>query len=222
MHSSDLHLGGSGEGHGLESLSAVLETARGLEADLALLVGDVFDHNRVSDEFVASAAEVLSRAGLPVVILPGNHDCLLPGSVYHRGLEAPDNVAVLGMTVEETAEFPALGLEVWGRAHLDYFDMEPLRDPRPRSSTWQIAAAHGHWVSGAADLHRAYLIHEADVAALDADYLALGHWDTPMPVGDGRLPAYYSGSPNFAQTVNLVRLERDAGVLVTREPLLRA
>jgi DNA repair exonuclease SbcCD nuclease subunit len=221
VHSSDLHLGGSGERHGLDILRSVLQTAHALHADLALLVGDVFDHNRVGDELVEGAAEELERAALPVVILPGNHDCLSPGSVYHRGVEAPENVSVIGMTVDEAVEFPSLGLEVWGRAHHDYFDMSPLRDPRPRSTSWRIAAAHGHWVSGAGDLHRAYLIHEAEVEALDADYLALGHWDKPAQMANGRLPAYYSGSPAFADTVNLVRFDGGRGVSVTREPLRR-
>jgi hypothetical protein len=52
-----------------------------------------------------------------------------------------------------------------------------------------------------------------------ADYLALGHCDRPERVGDGTVPAYYSGSPDLARTVNLIRLTADGEVLVTREPL---
>jgi hypothetical protein len=33
------------------------------------------------------------------------------------------------------------------------------------------------------------------------------------------VPAYYSGSPEFAGTVNIVRLSEAAGVTVTRLPL---
>lgn len=223
VHSSDLHLGG---GHaerpglqGLQILEAVLDTARHLHADLVLLAGDVFDHNRVSDELVDGAAETLERANLPVVILPGNHDCLTPRSVYHRGVEAPDNVHVIGMTVEDRASFPHLDLEVWGRAHLDYFDMVPLREPPPRELGWRVAAAHGHWVAGPGDEHRSYLIRAEELSRLDAHYLALGHWDTPVAIGAGNPPAYYSGSPTFAGTVNLVRLDPAEGTTVTREPL---
>jgi len=38
-------------------------------------------------------------------------------------------------------------------------------------------------------------------------------------VGDGRVPAYYSGSPDLARTVNLVRLKGDGSVEVRRRPL---
>ena len=40
-----------------------------------------------------------------------------------------------------------------------------------------------------------------------------------MQVGNGVVPAYYSGSPELAQTVNLVRLTA-SGVVVTREALM--
>jgi len=38
-------------------------------------------------------------------------------------------------------------------------------------------------------------------------------------VGDGTVPAYYSGSPDLAKTVNLIRLTVTGDVLVSREPL---
>jgi len=37
-----------------------------------------------------------------------------------------------------------------------------------------------------------------------------------MQVGDGTIPAYYSGSPDWAKTVNLVRLTANGDVAVTR------
>ena len=99
-------------------------------------------------------------------------------------------------------------------------DYSPLADPRPRTTRWQIATAHGHWVrcDEADDRHRSWLIHTEEIAATAADYVALGHWPTAGPAGDGAVPAYYSGSPDLAQTVNVVRLG-DAGVEVKRAPL---
>ena len=55
------------------------------------------------------------------------------------------------------------------------------------------------------------------IAATAADYLALGHWDRAAQVGDGTIPAYYSGAPHHAGTVNLVRLTHNGEVVVTRE-----
>ncbi len=40
-----------------------------------------------------------------------------------------------------------------------------------------------------------------------------------MRVGKGSVPAFYSGSPEYAGTVNVVRMSETAGVTVTRVPL---
>ena len=40
-----------------------------------------------------------------------------------------------------------------------------------------------------------------------------------MRVGNGGVPAFYSGSPELARTINLVRLTT-GGVVVTREALI--
>jgi DNA repair exonuclease SbcCD nuclease subunit len=220
VHSSDLHLGLDHRDDDLVALRQVLRAARDAQAHLLLLAGDVFDHNRVPLKLLDRAARLLGDAGMPVVILPGNHDCLTPNSVYRRGgLAEPANVCVLGITVAEAAVFPELELEVWGRPHLDHADMSPLRDPRPRTARRQVVTAHGHWVTGPHDHHRAWLIHDDEIAATGADYVALGHWDRALPVGDGRVPAYYSGSPDLAKTVNVVRFAADGALVVTREPL---
>ncbi len=73
-------------------------------------------------------------------------------------------------------------------------------------------------MSGPQDLHRSWLIHQEQLSALQSDYLALGHWDLATRIGDGSLPAYYSGSPDLAKTINLVRFAE--GVSVERRPLL--
>jgi DNA repair exonuclease SbcCD nuclease subunit len=166
------------------------------------------------------AARLLGDAGLPVVILPGNHDPLTPDSVYRRGgLAEPANVHVIGISMEEAIVFPDLDLEIWGRAHLNYANMSPLCDPRPRCTRWQIAAAHGHWVSSRDDRHHSWLIHDEEIAMTGADYVALGHWPTARRVGDGRIPAYYSGSPDLAKSLNTVHLTSGGAVKVGRRAL---
>jgi exonuclease SbcD len=217
VHSSDLHLG-MHLAAGVEALEVVLAASRRLEADVTLLVGDVFDHNRVPDGLLEAAAAALEQAHAPVVILPGNHDCLAENSVYRRALSDVAGVHVLGVT-SDAAVFDDLDLEVWGRPHLDHFDMTPLADLPARRARWHVVAAHGHWVEGAHDLHRSYLITQDELRDTGADYVALGHWDRATPVGDGTVPAYYSGSPHLARTVNLVELVTGSPVGVRREPI---
>jgi DNA repair exonuclease SbcCD nuclease subunit len=219
VHSSDLHIDGR-HSETFHPLCKVLDAARREHADVLLLAGDIFDHNRLPLAQIDRAARLLDDAGFPVVILPGNHDCLAPDSVYRRGgLAEVPGVHVLGVSSEESVLLPGNDLEVWGRPHLDYADYSPLAEPRPRTSRWQIAMAHGHWVQGDADRHRSWLIHSEEITATQADYVALGHWPAPGPAGDGSVPAYYSGSPDLAQTVNVVRLREHGSVDVRRAAL---
>ena len=230
VHSSDIHVdegrtAATYGGDGTTGLRAVLESARTLRADIALLAGDTFESNQLGAALIDRAGRLLAEAGVPVVILPGNHDPALPDSVYVRGAFAQiPNLAILGVTHDKAVLFPAYDLEIWGYAHRDYFDMPPLSGPRPRSTRWQVAIGHGHYeppATRANPLRPSWVFGDEEIAATAADYLALGHWDRPMQVGSGAVPAYYSGSPELAQTVNLVRLTADGRIAVTREALVR-
>jgi DNA repair exonuclease SbcCD nuclease subunit len=220
VHSSDVHVDDRG---GIGGLKAVLATAGALGADLVLLAGDTFESNQLSSAILDRAARLLAEAGRPVLMLPGNHDPALPDSVFVRGeIARVPNVHIFGVTHGAAVSFPAFDLEIWGHAHRDYLDMAPLRGPRPRSTHWQVAMAHGHYEppeTRANPLRPSWIFSDEEIAATGADYLALGHWDRPMRVGNGVVPAFYSGSPELARTVNLVRLTAGE-VIVTREALI--
>ncbi len=228
VHSSDLHVDDSYTartfgGDGTAPLRSVLDAARAVEAHIVLLTGDIFEHNRLPLDILERTSRLLADVAIPVVILPGNHDPAIPDSVYHRGGVAdPDNVHVLGVTHEQAVHFPDLELEIWGHAHRDYEDMLPLRSPRARTTRWQIVAAHGHYEPSpdlSTDLRPSWMISDAEIAATGADYIALGHWNTPKKVGGRGIRAYYSGSPDLAGTVNLVRLTPKGNVVVRRHPV---
>jgi DNA repair exonuclease SbcCD nuclease subunit len=228
VHSSDLHLGdvATTKAYGGEDtlpLAHVLDAAGALKADLILLAGDVFEHNRLENGLLERTARILGDAGRPVVILPGNHDPATADSVYRRGgMGEPDNVSILGVTHGKSVTFPDLELEVWGPAHLDYDDMVPLRAPRKRRTRWQIAMAHGHY-DPAPDrrsrLNPSWLIGHDEIVASGVDYLALGHWNQAIQVGPRDVPAYYSGSPEYSETVNVIRLKSEGKVTVRRRRL---
>jgi DNA repair exonuclease SbcCD nuclease subunit len=228
VHSSDLHvdddrIAAMHDGDGVAGLRAVLTTARELGADFVLLAGDTFDNHMVTAATIDRAGEALAAAGLPVVILPGNHDPVNSESVYARGgFAAIPNLRILGMTHDRAVSFPEHELEIWGNAHRDYHDMVPLRDPPARAMRWHIAMGHGHYEPPETwhnPLRPSWLISDAMIAATGADYVALGHWDRAAQVGSGAVPAYYSGSPEYVHTVNLVRLTAAGEVVVTREKL---
>lgn len=215
-HSSDLHLGTRWRRESDDELGAlrvVLRTSVAAGADVLLLAGDIFDHNRLALETVESVTRLLGDARLRVVILPGNHDPATAESVYRRGgLADPANVDVLGVTADGVVTLAELGLEVLGRAHDDYADMSPLHPGRPRQLPHQVIVAHGHYVAGPADEHRSWKIYGEQIAATGADYVALGHWDRAVEAGDGTVPAAYSGSPHVAGSINVIRLGAVAAV----------
>ena len=230
VHSSDLHvdderIAALHEGDGTAGLAAVLASARAWGADIVVLAGDTFDNHMVTSATIDRAGRLLADAGLPVVILPGNHDPAISNSIWLRGrFDVIGNLAILGITDDRVVRFPDLDLELWGNAHRDYMDMVPLRDPPPRASRWHIALGHGHYEppeTWANPLRPSWLISDDHIAATQADYLALGHWDRAAQVGGGTVPAYYSGSPDYVGTVNLVRLTHNGEVIVTREAVDR-
>lgn len=228
VHTSDVHVdheynarrfGGDGVG----PLRAVIGAAESARADLLLLVGDTFESNRIPERLIVETARTLESYGGQVVILPGNHDPVVEGGVYsHPSLARLPNVAILGATHEEAVLFDQFDLEVWGRAHRHYGDMDPLLAPPPRASArWRIALAHGHYEETPDRSIRArpsWLCGAQEITSTAADYVAFGHWNRAIRVGACAIPAFYSGSPDYAGTVNVVRLG-PLGVAVERAPL---
>jgi DNA repair exonuclease SbcCD nuclease subunit len=228
VHSSDLHVDHDYTarlhgGDGTAGLACVLEAARDHSADVVILAGDTFDSHRVPEDLIERAAAVIAAAALPVVILPGNHDPAIVTAIYrHDALAGTKNLHVIGITHDEAIDFPALSLEVWGRAHHDYADMIPFESVRVRRTRWLIAMAHGHYEAKpdrSIGLRPSWLISDEEITATGADYVALGHWNRAVRVGNGKVPAYYSGSPEYAGSVNVVRLSETSGVSVTQAPL---
>lgn len=228
VHSSDLHVdhdytarmhGGDGTG----GLVSVLTAARSAKADVVVLAGDTFDCHRLPAALLERAASVIAASAMPVVLLPGNHDPAVADAVYHHGALAElPNLHVLGVRHEQAVLFDELALEVWGRPHLDYGDMIPFETIRPRRSRWQVAMAHGHYVpepDRTTQPRPSWLIGDQELAATGADYVALGHWNRPAKVGNGTVAAYYSGSPEYAGTVNVVKLTAGGDVVVSRTAL---
>lgn len=221
VHSSDLHLN-TDLADGLLQLRRVLAGAADANADVVLLAGDTFENVRFPVSFFGEAGELLGATAHRVVILPGNHDPLFEGSeAGWRAMAAPENVHVLGLDHDEPVVFPELDLEIWGWAHRSYGGMDPLRNPPPKRAKWQIAMAHGHFSErryAQNEPSPSWLIFAEDIDAIDADYLALGHWNCAVQVGTGSVPAHYSGSPDLEHTINVIALT-DEGIQVTRHPL---
>ena len=70
-----------------------------------------------------------------------------------------------------------------------------------------LIAAHGHYVDecpSANSARASWLLTPRAIDATGADYVALGHWNVATDVSTERVAAHYSGSPDYAQTINVV------------------
>jgi DNA repair exonuclease SbcCD nuclease subunit len=200
IHTSDTHLGDShGHPESSDALVSVVDAISHNGGDMLLLVGDVFDNERVSDDVLEWFVEQIGRARVPAVVLPGNHDLIHETSVYHRQAfkNTPDNLFIFRGTEGETLSFPGLGIDLWGRAMpMHTPDFRPLAGmPAPDSDNWLVALAHGHFHYEEDRDQRSSPIYPQEVAAAGCHYLALGHWDRHVDVSQGDVTAVYSGCP---------------------------
>ncbi len=93
LHTADLQIGMTAPGVGplakqiqdarVESLKTILQLADGKKVGFVIIAGDLFETNQVSKKYVQQVTRLLEQAKpLPIYILPGNHDCYGPSSVY--------------------------------------------------------------------------------------------------------------------------------------------
>lgn len=184
-------------------------------AEFVVVAGDVFEHNQLSPRVVSQSLEAMRAIGVPVYLLPGNHDPLDASSVYTSALflaECPDNVAVLDRAgVHEVRP----GLEIvaapW-RSKAPTIDLVgDVLDGLSADGTTRVVVGHGGVDVFEPDRDKASLIRLAAVeAALDrgaVHYVALGDKHSRTEVGaTGRV--WYSGAP---EVTNYDHIESDPG-----------
>jgi DNA repair exonuclease SbcCD nuclease subunit len=224
LHASDFHIIGYGwpGDRGLRALRAMLDLSSRVAADIVVIAGDLFDHDRLGESAAVGMLGELGRVPVPVVVLPGNHDCLEPTSVYWRvGLSRlPSNVRLFTAAEGETFSFPEMGLAVWGKALYTYNGRErPMAGVPPRGEErWQVAVAHGHYAGDEADRTHGLVITRDEIERSNRDYVALGHWSVFRHVTRNPVVACYSGSASEAGSVAVVDLT-DRGVHARPERL---
>lgn len=187
-------VGGQVRAERLEAARRVVEAAHRHEAEFLVVAGDTFEDNAVDRLLVQQVADILGRFSGPVYLIPGNHDPLVPGSVWEhpawRGhgnlhlLEASEPVRLAGVTL-----FPCPLKEKYS-----------LKDPTrwidaKGSAEIAIGIAHGT-VEGIAPGEIDYPIARDAATRAGLDYLALGHWHSfaSFPAPDGAQRLAYSGT----------------------------
>src|SRR6516225_10505993 len=174
-------------------------------AEFVVVAGDVFEHNQLAPQVISQSLEAMRAIGIPVYLLPGNHDPLDASSVYTGALfsaERPDNVIVLDKAgIHQVRP----GLEIvaapWrSKAPTTDLVAEVLDAMQGSSegSVTRVLVAHGGVDVLDPDREKLSLIRLAkldDALASGAvHYVALGDKHSLTQVGgSGRV--WYSGSP---------------------------
>lgn len=187
-------------------------------AEFIVVAGDVFEHNQLAPRVVSQSLEAMRTIGVPVFLLPGNHDPLDASSVYTSALfstECPDNVVVLDRTgVYDVRPGVQIVAAPWrSKAPTTDLVAEVLRDlPGPSAAAvTRVLVAHGGVDVLDPDPNKPSLIRLAALqGALERGalhYVALGDKHSLTEVGSsGRV--WYSGSP---EVTNFDDVESDPG-----------
>lgn len=187
-------------------------------AEFVVVAGDVFEHNQLAPRDVGQSLEAMRGIGVPVYLLPGNHDPLDASSVYTSALftaERPDNVVVLDRPGVHDVR-PGLQL-----VPAPWYSKAPTTDlvgdavdalgDLPADGVTRVVVGHGAVDILVPDKERASLIRlaalETAIARGAVHYVALGDKHSRMSVGaTGRI--WYSGSP---EVTNYDDIEPDPG-----------
>lgn len=98
-----------------ECLRRIVALADDVQADALLCAGDLYEHEHFTLETVRFVADVLSEAGRPVILAPGNHDPLVEGSLYDLARFGPNVQVVTAHRLEPIDLAP--GFRLWSAAH---------------------------------------------------------------------------------------------------------
>lgn len=184
-------------------------------AEFVVVAGDVFEDNQLAPRVVSQSLESMRAIGVPVYLLPGNHDPLDASSVYTSALftsECPDNVTVLDRPgVHEVRPGLQIVAAPWRSKAPTADPVADVLDGLPADGVTRILVGHGAVDIFVPDKDRPSLIRlaalEAAIARGAVHYVALGDKHSRMQVGStGRV--WYSGSP---EVTNYDDIETDPG-----------
>ena len=215
LHLADLHLGAPfpSLGERAEERSRDLLSAfqRAVDftvsaerpVDLVAIAGDLFDTHDPSDGIlfeVESALEKITRAGIPVLIVPGTHDaCGYRRSVYRR-MRLPEGAHLfLCQTLQAGPRHTVRGetVQTYGISFDAAVCARPLGEFRRNETTdYHVGIVHAAlqdsptWKIRTQDMP----ITRAEIAASELHYLALGHFHNFAEVREGKTLAVYPGT----------------------------
>jgi DNA repair exonuclease SbcCD nuclease subunit len=193
----------------IEVIKRMGAVAREEQAQFVLVVGDLFDSPSADKGSVSHACSAIGQVGLPVIVIPGNHDNGGPGSVWEQDFFrreqaelAPNLVVLLEPAPYELDSAvilpcPLLRRTVvadpteWLRAPGAYKDL-PAGKPRIVLAHGSTQAFSGEWEDEGEATPTTNLIDLDRLPDAEVDYVALGDWHGTKQVS---AKVWYSGTP---------------------------
>lgn len=197
-----------------DAVVAIGRLAETTGAEFVVVCGDVFDDARVSSRIIRRTLDALGDFGVPVYLLPGNHDPLDATSVY-RGdtfLRArPDNVHVLDRAgVVRVREGVTLVAAPWTSKRPEHDLITEQLGRLAPGDDLRIVVGHGGVDTFSPGTDPAILASSDLQSAVDTalvDYVALGDRHSVTPIGDSQR-IWYSGAP---EVTDFDHVEADSG-----------
>ncbi|TMQ58690.1 MAG: DNA repair exonuclease [Candidatus Eisenbacteria bacterium] len=215
LHLADLHLGAAFPSMGeraqertrdlLNAFLRAIEFASSPKhpVDLVAIAGDLFDTHDPDEGLVfqvESSFERLSKAKVPVFLVPGTHDAYSYRRSVYRRLRLPEGSALLAEPrLQPGARLTIRGetVQMYGVAYDPAVAARPLGDfSRSGTADYHVGILHGAlqdsptWKIRPSDLP----INRGEVAACGLHYLALGHYHNFVEVREGGSVAVYPGT----------------------------
>lgn len=183
----------------MESLENAVHIAGQEQVDFILVAGDLFDDGAVDSTTARRAHRILAGAELPIYVIPGNHDPLLPGSVWDRPPWDTESDRITVLRQRAAYEIEA-GVMLYA---CPLFRKTSLTDPtawiegeKGGAELIHVGLAHGSVNDRATLAPDDHLIGADAASRLGLDYLALGHWHGANRFGqDGGERMAYPGVP---------------------------
>ncbi len=205
VHTADVHLdwpfaegGQTGYSRGRRedikaAFSAVIRRALMEKADLLIIAGDLYEHHHASAQTIAWLSRELHKAGLPVFIVPGNHDPYV-ANAWYATWEWPENVHILH-SGKPTVTLDRLSVQVHGIGFQAFRQEAPDLSlvPPPSQGFFNILVLHGT-LDMTFGHHPYNPVTSTQLDALGYDYYALGHFHKEG-TGYALKRAFNPGSP---------------------------
>jgi DNA repair exonuclease SbcCD nuclease subunit len=182
-----------------QALEKIRDAAKAQAVDFVVVAGDLFDDQAVDADIAGRAFRLLDSFPVPVYVISGNHDPLLPGSVWDRPPWNAGNSGKVRLLREPRPVEVVEGVVLYP---CPIYRKTSHKDPTawiaetPKDvDTICLGLAHGSLKIRddlPADDH---LIPRTAATDLKLDYLALGHWHgrKAFPSPDGVERTAYCG-----------------------------